>query len=327
MSERIAKFLEQLQQAMGKTKASSYEVLVCTPGDLVYDDQDLDQVLYGEPQDNLPPVSIFSGKHDLFPKEGDTAVLPLDVVIKGVELLNEGVPLSNGDLARLTLFARRCLPVWPHPPKEPISPRVGDLLDRLQTIARERANDDLRRDACLLRWEYHEWRGEYGLARDALAIVMQIYDRKGNEKEYGCALNNYAYQYQKERKWVEAAREYERAASIFKRIGDDTNYTNSQQNYWECRFEVDGLESVEFMKPEVERLVTSMHRRNDWRQRKGFLILAKIAEAENNLEDAVRLATLAVAVDKAANTIYLEQDSAYLAQLEEKTLRAKDSLN
>lgn len=313
----LAEFLKQLQEVLGQPKSGRFDALAQIPRDLVYDDQDLNEVLYGETDVAFSPVSIFSGKSELFPNKDDDAT-PLDVVVKGVDLLNSGVPLSNWDLTRLCNYARRCLPIWPHPPEEPISPRVGELLDRLQKIAGERGDDDLRRDVCQVRWEYHEWRGEFDLARDALETVMQVHMRRNEETQYARALNNYAYQYQREGKWADAAREYERAASIFKRVRNDIDYTNSQQNYWECRFELDGLTSVEFMKPEVQRLVMATHKRKDWRQRKGFLILARIAEAESNLPEAIKFAQLAVAVDKAANTIYLDQDTAFLAALEKK---------
>lgn len=288
------------------------------PRNLVFDDEPIQAVLYGAPEDEPSVVSVFEHVRKLVTELSGGAHPDPESALRAIlGFLDEDRAILPECFRSLVGYARSFLPHWPAQPSPEMPPSAGVVLERLWQRAEHAADDELRSCAGMPLWEWYEMTRCHARAREVLQALVDIAERSHNPQEMRGLLNNLAFQYWLERQWAHAARHFARAADLAKEHGDLPGYAQFKANYWACRFEEDGLADADLMHAELEQFAEIL--RTGGRrpaERKALVYLAKVEQAQGKLEDAVAHARRAVAIDESQQSIYLSHDRKLLEELQ-----------
>lgn len=287
------------------------------PWELVFDDEPLEGILYGEKRRGPTRANLF------WPglawvrgiKAACAAGNTREVLEKASEFSASGYSLTPGMCQDLAAVVKAIVPSQPNPILEHDLSPLGPLLEEMWSLAL-REKDKALQDALgtsLYRW--HEHHGDYEDARRILATLIETRREHHDEPGEAVFLNNLAFEYLLEERWQEAIPLFERAAALFKAHSVDYEYANARANYWTCRFESDDLEDIEAIEAELRTLKGVLTKRPGWHGRKPLILLAKIRERGGKIKAAIGLVKRAIASAEGSQTRYAEQDGEYLEHL------------
>lgn len=317
----IFKMIESLQT---KTTAK-FQISRTT--DLFYDDEPLASLLYEETPIGPTDASIFDSAKKLliYTPEGklDVSREPLE---RYTTFLKAGQPVSRNIFILLTSGVASLLPQWPKPMPPETPAAVGTLLEQLWARACDWGDDELSNAVGSRLWEWYEYNQRFGDARTILGKLETNLAKSENRALLPGIINNYAFQFQKDKNWKEAAVHFERAASLAAELDQTADYANSRANYWTCRYELEGEKIAGLIVPELHRLGAILHDAG-WlaSERKTLVWLARIFADLGNPQDGVPLVEKAIGIDEKQNSMYIEQDRQLLMQLKNYQHREKQS--
>jgi hypothetical protein len=307
-----------------RTKTTS-DFQITQTTDLFYDDEPLGSLLYEETPSSPTDASIFNSAKKLliYTSEGK-----LDVSREALEryttFLKAGHPISRKIFILLTSGAASLLPQWPKsmPPETPAA--VGILLEQLWARACDWGDNELSAAVGSRLWEWYEYNHCFGDARTILGKLETNLAKSGNRALLPGIINNYAFQFQKDKNWKEATVHFERAASLAAELEQTADYANSRANYWTCRYELEGEKIAGLIVPELHRLGAILHEAG-WlaSERKTLVWLARILADGGNPQEGVPLVEKAIIIDEKQNSMYIEQDRQLLVQLKNYQRREK----
>jgi tetratricopeptide (TPR) repeat protein len=285
--------------------------------ELVFDDEPLERILYGEELPGPTVANLFLPGFKYVEqisqacKGGDIQ----EALKKLCEYQREKYPLSLRMCYRLTASIKDFVPNFPNPRLEHDLTPLGPMLEEMWQLALKGDDKRLQQELGTVLYRWYEHYKHYEDARGVLTVLIDITRERGDRANEAVMLNNYAFEYLLEEKWQEAIPLFEQAAKMFEDKGDEYEYANARANYWTCRFECDDLDNLEEIEEELKKLRDVLSARTGWHARKPLVLLAKLEEQRGNTEDAIELVEQAIEASRGSNTRYPEIDANYLRDL------------
>ena len=285
--------------------------------EIVFDDQSLDSVLYGQPGGKKTPASLFGSARE-FVNWVQDAYRAGDVgtVIEICKVLAAGdTSISLGMCSELAHMLTEIVPQCPNPVRRYDLAPLCPLLEKIWELALEKENIALQERIAVPSYRCHEHYGQFGEAQRVLRWLLENSRRTGNRCDEAIYLNNLAFEYLLEGRYQEALHDFEEAANLFEAIDDPTQHANSRANYWMCKFESSELDANDQIQEELRNLTKTLTRRKTWQARKPMMVLARIAEQRGDLEGSIRWVEKAIQTCEGSGTRYPETDAQYLQRL------------
>jgi tetratricopeptide (TPR) repeat protein len=287
---------------------------------LVFDDVPIEETLYRKNGRSPSPAGLYS-KGLEFARKLRSAQRKRSIrrmADAAAKWAAEKGPLSAGCCMELAGILKSVVPNCPLPKlKFDLAP-FGPLLEDIWASALRGADERLQDEAGAILYRWYEHLGRCEEARRILTRLIELARAQGNRGMEGVYTNNFAFEYQLESRWEEAARLFAQAALIFKETGQKFEYANSRSNYWTCRFEcADFRESAE-ADEELARHMATLGDCGNWCARKPFVLKARLAEKGGDIPQAIKLVKKAIRSSAGGPTRYGEIDREYLRKLEAK---------
>jgi len=289
------------------------------PLEFLFDDEPLERILYGEDtngptQANLYlPALTYKQRIVQAYRSGN-----IQETLAGIsEMGKKGYQLSTGTCFELAAVITGIVPQYPNPIISFDLMALHPLIEQMWDLALKSKDKELQNfmGTSLYRWYEHQ--GRFEDARRVLMILIEISRGKGIRLSEGISINNFAFEYLLEGRYLEAMSLFEDAANIFREVGDTFDYANARANYWTCRLENENLEDIENMGIELESLEKVLKNGN-WHARKPLILRAKIEERRGNIDRAISFVEQAIESSKESRTRYPELDAKYIEQLKRK---------
>ena len=229
-----------------------YEV----PEDLVYDDEPLDELLYGQLTHGPSAANLYSPIKRL-----ELALSSADgTVIERAFREASGCCGANPSLipeivAKLSDLARGCLPQWPKPLNGALSAAGLQLLELLWKRGRDAGQRSSMLAAGSVLWEWYEYAQRPASAREVLEELVALHRDQAADEPMQGLLNNLAYQHFLLRDWPKARQHYQSACEIAERSGNRADFLNSRVGWWAARYEECPVEVASELVAELRRLL------------------------------------------------------------------------
>ena len=285
--------------------------------EMVYDDEPIENALYGKAGRGSTPVSLFAQSRKYLESiRAANGKSDVQAVIDAASALAaSGSLISIGACFELAGILVRVVPQTPNPVIAFDLLPLRSLLETIWQIAVEKQDISLQKRIayCLYRWyEHHK---HYEKARNVLARQIAIYRSEKDHSAEAIARNNWAFELFLEGRYLEAIPEFESSARLFEEIGKTEQAANSLVNCWVSRFEAGDFDSILRAEPELESLAAVLDKAGMWHARKPLVLLARIAESRGDIRKAIALVQRAIRACKDTGTLYPKMDGQYLAHL------------
>lgn len=285
-----------------------------------FDDEPLEKLLYGEKQGEPTSANLYLATlkyvreifHEL--NKGETQ----HVINIAAELGTSEAPISIKTCSMLAYVMRQIVPDFPNPVTEFDLSGLGPLMNQLWNVAINFRDDHLQRNAGSPIYRWYEHHGQYDKARNVLKRLVEIYHEKGNWLGEAVMINNLAFEFYLEGRYAEALPLFEKAVVIYRQNNETYEAANSRANYWECRFNIEGIEDLAHAEPELLKISTILGKRFGRHARKPLILLARIEEHRGNMEKAIKLIKKAISMCEDSKTRYPDLDTEYLECLKKK---------
>jgi tetratricopeptide (TPR) repeat protein len=281
--------------------------------------------------DGAPLVSVLGGAP---PAHGApaSAFVHVDALVEeiGEAVASRRLRVAVGRM-RALLVDQRPVPLWacrycaaviaPLVPNVPLPllgrgvATAGPMLEALfERVGRYPAPVLLWQVGTLL-YRFQEGRGRYDRARVVIDRLLERARGEGDQRVTAVLMNNHAYEHLLAREWEAAEALFERALSLFERVGASHELPNVHANLLECRFARLAPDRWGEMVPRLTWANRALVGRGDWRARKTLRLLARLAESRGRRRAALGWARRAVTASGEAPTRLREADRAYLRSL------------
>jgi len=285
--------------------------------EFVFDDEPLEQILYGKELGGptsaslyLPALKYIQGiSHALRNRKIN------DAAEKASELKEKGYPICAAMCFELASIIRDIVPAYPNPVMELDLSDLGDLVDTIWDTAKKSKDNNLQDAAGTVIYHWYEHYQRYEDARQILGRLIEICREQGNQNDEAIMINNLAFEYLLEGRYEKATPMFGKASEILRQNGDMYQAANSRANHWECRFNTEVIEEVVCAETELREISNILGDRLGRHARKPLILLARIEAHRGNIEQAIRLVQRAISVCENSKTRYPELDTEYLEQL------------
>ncbi len=286
--------------------------------ELVFDDQPLEAILYGQKGDAPTSATVFGRARELLApvRDAHRARDVQGVVDRCTPLVADDLSIPAGLCFELVGIVSAIVPQYANPllrfDFRPLLP----LLEKIWAVALANDNETLLDRMATPFFRLYEHYGEFDKARQVLGWLLEKSRQHGDRFQEAISLNNHAFEFLLEGRFGEALSEFEQAANLFQSLGDSAETANAWANYWQCKFEISDLEAPDKAEAELKKLEKTLTRsRYSSHARKASIVLAKIAEKRGDLKEAIRRTKRAIAAAKGTGTRYPETDAEYLDHL------------
>jgi len=290
--------------------------------DFVFDDEPLDQILYGNRQVGPEPASLYLRALECVQKIRHA--LRNEKIEDAVEKLrglgNRGYEISTSICFELVFIMKKIVPAYPNPVMEFDLSGLEYLVDRIWDMATKSNNNILQNASGTVIYRWYEHHQKYESARQVLGALIEIHNDEGRQNDEAIMINNLAFEYVLEGRYEEACPLFEKAAQMFEDNKETYEFANSRANYWECRFNRGEIEGIEEIEAELKELSKILGKRTGWHARKPLSLLARIEEHRGNLGKAINLVERAIKSCENSNTRYPEMDREYLEKLKHQRI-------
>lgn len=293
----------------------------------LWDDESLENLLCGVESSGPRPANLFLPTlrcvEEIFQiyRLGD-----ISMTLSMISALGFKRPLLSLGIARkLEQVMRGIIPQYPLPVIRFDLWALSPLVETIWEFAVEMNEKSLFKEIGNSLYRWFEHLHQYEAARRILQIMIAETEKDGSNFDKAFLINNFAYEYLLEERYLEAAPLFEKAANLFDEAGIRFETANARANYWLCRTadrEDFKLAVLEEELPEIEKILVN---KEDWRGRKPFILRARIAEERGDLPGAIFMVQQAIKLGERSNTQYPELDRQYLDQLEGKMRKGEKS--
>ena len=287
--------------------------------EIVFDDEPLETVLYGQHGGGKTPASLFGRAREFVSwvreahRAGDMGTV-IDIC-KVLAARDTSISLGMG--SELAHILTEIVPQCPNPVLRYDLAPLCPLLEKIWELALKTENIALQERIAVPSYRCHEHYGQFAEAQRVLRWILEISRRTGNRRDEAIYLNNLGFEYLLEGRYRKALHDFDEAAHLFEAIDDSTQHANSRANYWTCKFESSELDATDQVEKELRGLAKTLSRWKTWQARKPMVVLARIAEQRGDLEDAIRWQEKAIKACEGSGTRYPETDAEYLQRLKE----------
>lgn len=287
--------------------------------EIVFDDQPLECILYGQDGDGPTAASLFGRARELVGLIRDAyGAGDVGTVIDVCKVFAAGdISISSGMCFELAEVLTAMVPQYPNPVLRFDLAPLCPVLEKIWAVALEKKNDALQQRIAAPFYRCYEHCGDYEKARKVLRWLLESSRHNGNRCEEAVALNNLAFEYLLEGRFQEALPDFEEASNLFQALGIPAESANSRANYWICKFESPDLDAPDQVEAELRSLAKILTQSKYWQARKPMILLARIAERRGDMEDSILWVKKAIRVCKGSGTRYPETDAQYLQHLKE----------
>ena len=263
---------------------------------LALDDEPLEALLYGAPTPGPSSAELFGRARPILERVRRA-------IKKGREeealremrtLCAETLELPADGERMLVDFLQGQIPQVPYPVVADRGIAYERILKPIFDDAWARDDASLLDAAGTLLYRWHEARARYGDARAVVSVMLSHAQAWGNLSEEGVLTNNLAYEYLLEGDWDRAEPGFRSAIALFERLADEDDLANARANLLTCQFGRLGLPEARSLEREIEAAREALQNQSDWRERKAFVLLARIREHESALDEAIALTQRAV---------------------------------
>ena len=286
--------------------------------EIFFDDESLDDILYGTGQGKGPTMANLFRKGQFFVDKIVAAYgagRAEDLICSAHDLCSSGEELSIEMNRTLVEVMCQFVPTCPYPVmKYDILP-LGPLLQKLWQDALLRDEKDLIKKTGFVLSHWCENQGLYQESREVLGRLKLLYRDLANQPEEAGTVNGIGFTYVLEGKWQEAIPFFEEAALAFNELRISFRYANARCNYWTCRFELGDMGEIDETEKELKELSATLYGEGRWHERKPLILRAKLEEKRGDIDKAILLVRQAIEVTLGGETHYSDFDGEYLEQL------------
>jgi len=285
------------------------------PADLVYDDEPLDELLYGHVTHGPSAANLYSPIKRLEQALSGTDEVVIDHAFREAGGCCQASPsLIPEIVVQLSNLSRGCLPQWPKPLNGVLSPAGLQLLELLWKRSRDAGQRSSMLAAGSVLWEWYEYAQRPASAREVLEELVAVYrDQPADEPMQGL-LNNLAYQHFLLNDWPKARQHYQSACEIAERSGNRADFLNSRVGWWAARYEECPVEAAAELVEELRRLLVEIDDLNRLLSARKALRYLALAEARlGNEHSALECVDRAIEIDRQYQSMFLEEDLALRA--------------
>jgi tetratricopeptide (TPR) repeat protein len=286
--------------------------------ELFFDDEPIDNILYGAGQGEGPNRANLFRKGRFFVDKivaAYDAGRTEDLICSALDLCGSGEELSSEMRRILAEVMLRFVPACPYPVmKYDILP-LGPLLQKLWQDALLRDEEDMIKKAGFVLSRWCENHGLYQESREVLGRLKLLYRHLADRPEEAGTVNGIGFTYVLEKKWQKAIPFFEEAARAFKELQISFRYANARCNYWSCRFELGDMGEIDETEKELKELSATLCGEGRWHERKPLILRAKLEENRDDIDKAILLVRQAIEVTQGGETRYSEFDGEYLERL------------
>ncbi len=285
--------------------------------DLVFDDDNLDALLYGEAAPEPTPAALFAREREVMKRV--SAAFAACKLTDAVDLL-ASLGGSEFEMAESTGrdvlgYMRSLVPDIPCPVLTEDLRLLLPLLSRLEALFQQPGSEVPLHATRNILYRCHEHLGNYAEARRELQHLVDRARKEDSPAALARFMNNLGFEYFLEGSFREAAPYFRFAARISARLNNGMETANMRCNYWAARMESIGVEACRRAEPEIQRHCDLLRAIGDWRLRKALVLLARFEEARDAPARATALVLEAMATAKNSRTKWPEIDYAYLERL------------
>lgn len=300
-----------------KPRAAKVADVALAPTGLLFDDEPLDAILYGAAGPAPSSASLFDAARPA--AERIARAVAEDRIADALQaasgLVGTDALAPAHALLPLLPLLRELIGNVPCPIVDDHGIDYAVLLRPLFELGCRTRDQPLVQRAGWPLYRWLETLGRYAEAREVIGRLLEVARREGKQVDQAMLTNNYGYEYLLEGNWEAAQPYFHRAAQMFERLGADLEVANARANGLTCRFERLDPEAAASLQAELEEVLAALVSRGDWRQRKPLMLLARLAEHEGRLADAIKLAQRAVIAARHTRTRLRQQDQDYLRRL------------
>ena len=293
------------------------------PEDLVYDDESLEGLLYGQLTHGPSAANVYSPIKRLELALAGKDGAAIELAFREAGGCCEASPsLIPEIVVQLAILARGCLPQWPKPLNGVLSPAGLQLLELLWKRSRDAGQRLSMVAAGSVLWEWHEYARRPASARDVLEEMVALHREElvalhqdeAADEPMQALLNNLAYQHFLLKDWPKARQHYQSACEIAERSGNRSDFLNSRVGWWAACYEECPVEVAAELVLELRRLLVEIDDLNRLLSARKALRYLALAEAHlGNAKSALECVDRAIEIDRQYQSMFLEEDLALRA--------------
>ncbi|MEK6259787.1 MAG: hypothetical protein AABP62_14305 [Planctomycetota bacterium] len=285
--------------------------------DLVYDDEPLEELLYGHVTHGPSAANLYSPFKRLEQALSGTDGTAIEQAFREASCCCESNPTLIPEIVTLlSKLARRCLPQWPKPLNAALSTAGLQLLEFLWKRSRDAEHRSSILSVGSVLWEWYEYARRPALASEVLEEMIGLcQDQDANETLQGLC-NNLAYQRFLLQDWSRSQQAYQSACEIAERAGRRADLLNSRVGWWAARYEEQpnevAAELVAKLRPVLSE-IRDLNRLLTARKALRYLALAEARLGQG--QSALAFVDQAIEIDRQFQSMFLEEDLALRAAI------------
>ncbi len=285
---------------------------------LVFDDDSLDGILYGENPttptlaDCFLPIKEHMGNIREAFKANDHAALLTTLTV----ITEKKMPLHQYVCDEIIEYTKILIPSIPLPE---LSYNIGvltPLLEQIWTLPDLDINNERRVSIGDRLYRCYEHQKNFSAAQDVLHSLIKLSQDRGDKVNEAVYTNNLAFEYILEEQYEDAMTLFQYAQSIFLDENIDFQSANSRTNYLICMYKLGGASILLEHEEELKLLVQSLSNEGEWHVRKPYALLAEARASQNDLSGAIKYILKAIKASENYQVKWTEIDKKRLAELE-----------
>jgi tetratricopeptide (TPR) repeat protein len=284
---------------------------------LVFDDEPLDGVLYGELSKGPTPADCFIPikEHMRIIREAaqnrDRTILLETLTL----IFSEDMPLHMPICDEIIDITETLIPIDPLPELSYDISGITPLLEKIWSLQKREHDYDRRVRIGNRLYRSYEHQGKFDKARDILNTLISLAQERHRRTSEAVYTNNLAFEYLLEEKWQSAMMLFQRAEKIFINEGDSYEVSNARANYLSCLFSVCSASEMAKHENELNELAQELSKDNNWRARKPNVLLSRIRESLGDIDGAVDYMERAINASEGKGLKWTEIDKTRLSEL------------
>jgi tetratricopeptide (TPR) repeat protein len=292
-----------------------------TSFELAFDDEPIAQLVYGFHGSGPSPADLFASDERTINqlcqiwKSGDLN----KAVEQTQQVILSGVRLSLKACEDLLDILDSIYPAYPSAIPDPEAKILAEFLPPIWKRAVASENNYFKSRCGVLLGYMYAHRKQYAKTRDVDRNLKKIFREAGDRASEAGMINGIGFSFYEEKRYREAIPFFKKSAEMFWRLDIPNRHANAKANYYLCCLALDQFVPNPATDEELKRITEILiHVSLFWQQRKAWILRARYAELQGEIDDAIHLTQKAIMVTREKPSIYHEEDLAYLNHLKKR---------